>query len=110
MMAEPLDIALSGYSIMMKLGLLRLISSVDIIFDNSILIRALIGVEWLLCNLINCTTLAAQVQNVSSYLACDIIVNAIGYKICIYRAISWAKMMGNPLEFIIEHWIYEIFW
>ena len=45
MMAEPLDIALSGYSIMMKLGLLRLISSVDIIFDNSILIRALIGVE-----------------------------------------------------------------
>ena len=45
MMAEPLDIALSGYSIMMKLSLLRLISSVNIIFDNSILIRALIGVR-----------------------------------------------------------------
>ena len=84
MMAEPLNIALSGYSIMMKFGLLlRLISSVNIIYVDNSIFRALVGVRMIICNLINCTPLAAQVQNVSSYLACDIIVNPIGYKICI---------------------------
>ena len=45
MMAEPLNIALSGYSIMMKFGLLRLISSVNIIYVNNSILRALVGVR-----------------------------------------------------------------
>jgi hypothetical protein len=59
MMAEPLNIALSGYSIMMKFGLLRLISSVNIIYVDNSIFRALVGVRMIICNLINCTPLAA---------------------------------------------------
>ena len=80
MMAEPLNIALSGYSFMMKLGF-RLISSVNIIYvDTSILIRALLGARMITWQSYQLYSFGSPNSKCFKFLACDFIVNAIGYK------------------------------
>ena len=79
MMAIPLSIALSGYSFMMKLGF-RLISSVNIIYVDTSILRALLGARMITWQSYQLYSFGSPNSKCFKFLACDFIVNAIGYK------------------------------
>ena len=79
MMAVTLSIALSGYSFMMKLGF-RLISSVNIIYVDTSISWALLGARMITWQSYQLYSFGSPNSKCFKFLACDFIVNAIGYK------------------------------